>query len=101
MKTKGEKRKEQIVTIALALAEKKGYLAVTQQDIAKKAKTCRQLVVNYVGNMKEMQAFIMKEAIKRKMVSVVAQGVVMKQKGMKIPKSLKPEIRKHMSLMVG
>lgn len=70
-------RKEQIVAVALKLAEKHGYMAVTSDKVATEAGVSKGLVFNYFRTMPQLRRDIMRAAIKASppVLSVIAQGL--------------------------
>jgi AcrR family transcriptional regulator len=70
---KYEERKEFILRAALNVAEEVGYLKVTRDKIARKAKISSSLVQFYFRNMENLRKEIAIRAIKDKNIPVVAQ----------------------------
>lgn len=70
-------RKKQLLDAALFLAAKHGYMTVIAQMVADRAKCSRPLVVTHLGRKDKMQSTILAEAIKRRDLKVIAQGLAM------------------------
>lgn len=68
-------RKEQLLQIALKVAEKSpGHY--TFQQIATAANVTVPLVINYLGTKTQMQRLIMRTAVKQGVVPLVAHGLL-------------------------
>lgn len=74
---KPEARKEQIITAALSLAENSHYLTVTRSEIAKALGVSGPAVQYHVKSMKHLRGELVKAAIKRKVLAVVAQAILL------------------------
>ena len=72
-----EDRREQIIAAALRMAVNYGYQRVTRADIAGAAKCSEALVSHYFNTMTQMRRAIMREAIRRQVLGIVAQGLAM------------------------
>lgn len=68
-------RKTEILNAALALAAKKGYLHITRQEIAARAKIATTLVSYYFKNVPSLRVALMHEAVVRQDYTVIAQGL--------------------------
>lgn len=68
-------RKDEILTVALPLAEADGYQCVTRDQIAKAAGCSGPTVQYHFGTMAQLRRDIMRQAIKRECLRVVAQGL--------------------------
>jgi len=66
---------ETILTAALNVAEVKGYARMTRDCIAAAAGVSAGLVSLRLGTMVELRRAVMRAAVKRRNVSVVAQGL--------------------------
>lgn len=69
-------RHEQLLTVALELSRTKGYDRVTKLQIAEKAEVVHSLVNVYFLNMEKLRRDIMRAAIERECIEVIAQGLV-------------------------
>lgn len=67
--------KEQILTVALKLAEKKGYDKITRDELADKVGCATGLINHHYGTMNQLRRDIMRHAIKERILTVVAQGL--------------------------
>lgn len=73
---KGEKRKDELLAAAIKLAEKKGYNQLKREEIASAAGCATGLVFRYLGTMTQVPRVIMGEAIHRENLTILAQGMV-------------------------
>lgn len=73
-------RKAQLLAHALALSERGDYRRVTRKDVAARAGIAESLVSYYLGTMVEMRRAIMRAAVSRECVAVVAQGLAAKDR---------------------
>ena len=69
------KRKDEILDAALALAKAQGYQSVTLEAIANKAQCSNGTVVHYFGTMTQLRRAVMRAAINRGELQIVAQGL--------------------------
>jgi AcrR family transcriptional regulator len=89
LKLKPTDRKQQILTAAISLAVKDGYQKVTREAIAEAALCSPGLVSNYFNTMTQCRRAIMRAAIKDRNLTIIAQGVVAKDKdALKAPTEL-------------
>jgi AcrR family transcriptional regulator len=70
-----EIRKKQILDIALKLAEEIGYQNVSQATIAAAAKISPKLTIWHFGTMTQLKRAIMRAAIEREIIPIIAQGI--------------------------
>ncbi len=68
-------RKEQILKAAVGVAARTGIMNLTRFKIAQAASVSPGLVSNYFGTMMDVQDAVMREAVKRSIVSIVSQGL--------------------------
>lgn len=68
-------RKEDILAAALPLAEKRGYLRLLRNDIANAAKCSGATLHYHFGTMAQLQRDLMRYAIARENLRVIAQGI--------------------------
>jgi AcrR family transcriptional regulator len=73
-------RKEQLLDVALTEARKIGYSRVTLQIVAQAASCSSSLVSHYFGTMTQLRRDLMRAAIKREELSVIAQGLADRNK---------------------
>jgi AcrR family transcriptional regulator len=69
-------RKEQLLAVALTEARKIGYSRVTLQIVAQAASCAPSTVSHYFGTMTQLRRAMMRAAIKREVLEVIAQGLV-------------------------
>ncbi len=77
---KSDDRREAIMTAALTVATKVGYMTMTRDQIAAEADCSPGLVSAYLGTMPAMRRAVMRAAVTRKVLPVVAQGLAMRDK---------------------
>lgn len=68
-------RRKQILDVALALAERRGFGALTREAIAKAAGVTASLVSHYFISMASMRKAVMKEAVSRESLNIIAHGL--------------------------
>jgi AcrR family transcriptional regulator len=68
-------RETEILEVALRLAAVKGYARVTREEIATAAGCSSGLVSRYLGTMTQCRRVLMRKAIERELVKIVAQGL--------------------------
>ena len=66
---------ETVLTAALSVAEVKGYARMTRECIAVAAAVSPALVSLRLGTMVELRRAVMRAAVKRRNIAVVAQGL--------------------------
>lgn len=77
---KSDDRREAIMTAALTVATKVGYMTMTRDQIAAEADCSPGLVSAYLGTMPAMRRAVMRAAVARRVLAVVAQGLAMRDK---------------------
>jgi len=68
-------RKESILSAAVLLAAKHGYLRVTRDQIAEAAGVSGGLVTRYFGTIAQLRRDIMRKAVSSGQLTVLAQGL--------------------------
>jgi len=68
-------RKEEIIFAAMAVAREIGYQQVTRNLIAERAGTSDALVTTRLGTTDEIAQLIMREAVIRRDLTIIAQGI--------------------------
>lgn len=68
-------RETEILEVALRLAAAKGYTRVTRDEIATAAGCSSGLVSRYLGTMTQCRRLLMRKAVEREIVKIVAQGL--------------------------
>jgi AcrR family transcriptional regulator len=74
-KMQAKDREQQILSASLTVAETAGYNRVTLDQIAKAAGVSKALPLAYFGTMNGWRRKVMREAIRRRNLRVVAQGL--------------------------
>ena len=91
-------RREAIVTAALDLASRYGYRNVTRAQVAQAAGCSPSLVSHYLGvwSPARLRRFLMRAAVERCVLEVVAQGLVLRdEEACAAPDSLKAAAIQH------
>lgn len=70
-----EVRKADLLDVAIKMAETIGYERLTRCGIAKKANVSEALVSNYWGTMAQLRRAVMRAAIARNNLKIIAQGL--------------------------
>lgn len=76
----GTDRTERILAAAVKLAERKGFLQVTREGVAKEAKVSTGLVSTYFGSMDKLRDEIMRVAVRDEIMAIIAAGVLSKNR---------------------
>lgn len=71
-------RKDEVVTAALKLAAASHYLKVTREDIAGAVGVSGPAIQYHFGTMPRLRNEVMRAAVKRPVLAVLAQGLVAK-----------------------
>ena len=83
-------RKGQILDAAVAVAFLYGFNKFKRRDVATYAQVSPGLVTKYFSNMFKLKKAIMREAINRPNLKIVAEGIVTKDKtALRAPKEIK------------
>lgn len=83
-------RKEQILNATIELAISIGYKNITRLAIANSLNINESLVSHYFGTMKELKTKILRVAIRKEILSIIAQGIVAEDPlALKAPEALK------------
>lgn len=77
---KQEKTRSHILAVSLRLAAKHGYRNITRDQIAIGAKVPPSLISYHLGTMIELRRHIMREAVRRECLAVIAQGLAAQDK---------------------
>ena len=87
---KPEVRKEQILTAAIEVAERDGYMHMRRSDVADVAGCATGSVSRYFNTMHQLRRAVMREAVKSSNHRIVAQGLVANDnQAMKAPEEVK------------
>lgn len=71
-------RRKHVLAAALELAKTKGYNSVTRGDIAGSAGVSPGLISHYFKSIEALQVVILKTAVKREILEIIAQGITNK-----------------------
>jgi len=83
-------RKDHILNSAIVIAMEKGYNKITRDDVAETAGVSMGLITYYFETMNQLKRDIMRTAVKRGIVEIVAQGLTNKDRhALKASKELK------------
>jgi len=90
-------RVAQILDAALDLAPRVGYNRLTRDVIATRAGISPALVTHHMGTMAELRRCIMREAVHREHLPVIAQGLACQDRhAMKAPDALRRRALEHL-----
>lgn len=70
-----EERRAELLDVALKLAKRKGYLNLTRDGLAAAAKCSQGLVTKRFGAMDNLRREVMRAAVARGVLEVIAQGI--------------------------
>lgn len=85
-----ELRRKHVLNKAIELAKTKGYNSLTRDDVATGANVSPALISHYFGNIDQLRIVVLKLAIKREVLEIVAQGLVREDPiAVQAPKELK------------
>lgn len=88
-----EVRRQEILEAALLLAKRKGYTLITRGEVATEADVSTGLVTNYFNTMNQLKEAVMRLAIEREVLPIIAQGLSLKDKhALQISQSLKKRV---------
>ena len=73
---KPKERRDLILDAAIEVSIGKGYDNTNQHDIANHAGISPSLVIHYFRTMTQLRRAVMREAIKREIPEIVAQGLI-------------------------
>lgn len=96
-KKKTEKSKSDIIEASLQLALEIGYHKLRRDNIAAKAEVSQGLIRYHFGTVEKLRREVMREAIRKKLIPIVAQGIAMRDiNALKAPLSLKKQATKYL-----
>jgi len=78
LKLKAQERRGHILEAALQVAQETGWRKMTREDIADAAGVACGLVGQYFGGMEALRSAVMKEAVHRGILPVVAEGLALR-----------------------
>ena len=73
-----EFRQGNILDTAIELAKTKGYSRITRDDVAKAANVSPGLITHYFTTIERLRRAVLREAVKRGVLEIVAQGLANK-----------------------
>jgi AcrR family transcriptional regulator len=83
-------RKAQIIDGALEAARSQGLAKLTRENIAAHVNVSPALVSRYLGTMTELRRTLMRAAIKREILEIIAEGIATRDKiAARVPEELK------------
>jgi AcrR family transcriptional regulator len=83
-------RNRQILEAAIALASERGFRQFSRRDVADRAKVADGSVNNAYGTMDGLHEAVMAAAVERKLLTIIAGGLVMGHPGARAaPQDLK------------
>lgn len=83
-------RRKHVIDVAINLAKTKGYNSITRGEVATGANVSPGLVSHYFVSTNALRELILKTAIKREVLEIVAQGLVVEDPiAVNAPKELK------------
>ena len=71
-------RREEVLNVALQLAIEVGYTQVTRERISSVIGITKQAIQHHIGSMDELRTDMMREAIARECLPVIAQGMALR-----------------------
>lgn len=91
-------RRKHVLDVAIELAKTKGYTAVTRDEVALKACVSPGLISHHFKSIENLRATILKTAIKREVLEIIAQGLVRKDPiAIQAPQKLKQKAIAHLA----
>jgi len=96
-KKQSTKSKKDILEAALQLALEIGYDKLRRDNIVAKAGVSQGLITYHFGTVEKLRREVMREAIRRKLVPIVAHGIAMRDiNALKAPLALKRQATKYL-----
>lgn len=80
LRLKPRDRKRQILDGAVNLAAQIGYMNLTREGLAVSLQVSPALVSHYLGTMTQLRRHVMRAAVQRQALSIIAQGLALKDK---------------------
>lgn len=85
-------REAELLDASLKAAEQHGYNRVTLQQIADAAGVSKQTPITYFGTMAKWRRKVMRHAVEKRCLRVIAQGIVMRDPhALKAPAEIQAE----------
>lgn len=83
-------RTQLLLDVAVQLAQRHGLANLTRDQIAEAAGVAQGLVTTRLGTMAEMRRAVMRQAVKREILSIVAEGLATRNEhALKAPPALR------------
>lgn len=89
-RTNPELRRDQILNVAVELSVKQGYNHIRRDHVAEAAGVSEGLVTNYFNTMVQLRRDIIRIAIKKEILEIIAQGLI---NGDKHARKASPELK--------
>jgi len=87
-------RRDEIVSVALALAVTHGYARVTREAVATRVNVTPQAIQHHIGTMAALRRDLMRRAIECECLPVIAQGMANRDEhALKAPPELQARAR--------
>ena len=97
---KAKERKAELLEAALKVARSKGFENMTRDAIAEEAGVSFGLVGRYLGTMNRLRQTVMRAAIRKEILEIIAYGLYAKDKqALKAPDELKARAFEYMGDM--
>lgn len=64
-----------VMDAAIQLAKTEGYQFLTREAVAREAKVSTGTVSNAYGNVRELKRAVLREAVEKEIVEIIAQGM--------------------------
>lgn len=77
---KPHERRAEILDAAVRTASSMGFMRMTRDDIARTAGCTGGLVSARLGSMEKVRVEVMREAIRREVLSIVAEGIALRHR---------------------
>lgn len=97
VRKEAEDRRAQLLEAGLQVAEEMGWYKVTRRAVAERTATAESLINRYFGSKDGFRDALMEEAVKRQMVSIVAEGLLyMHPTALAASRQLRKEAQTHL-----
>lgn len=80
MRADPEIRQQQLMEAAIHVAKTEGWSKLTRAKVAARAEVAASLINFYFGDKESFRTAVMQEAVERNLVSVVAEGLLYRNK---------------------
>jgi AcrR family transcriptional regulator len=97
IRMEAEDRRAQLVETGLEIAQSVGWYKVTRRAVAEKTATAEALINRYFDNKDGFRDALMEEAVKRRLVPLVAEGLMyMSKPALAAPDRLRKQARTYL-----